>query len=174
MNYCGKIIQFRALFSPSENTRKKSQSFALRLPSHNVYENIWKHKRFDYYTELLLLSAEVLGHSLAGSFLLGSPGTTLSPCLHMWHIRCYLSSRSIFNFGSFEKQCNKPKINVNIFQENHPKGIPREGWKAFQGPHRTIELLFESSEPALKALYIAIVHPTTGKNCALGYLLFSW
>lgn len=122
--------------------------------------------------ELLLSSAELLRHSLAGSFFLSSSGIALSLCLHMWHIRSYLSSRSIFNFGSFEKQWNKLKTNVNVVQENHPQGIPREGWKAFQGPHRKNKALSESSESAIKKQYIAIVYPSTGKDCVLGHLLF--
>lgn len=35
---------------------------------------------------------------------------------------------------------------MNIFQENHPKGIPRECGKAFQGPHRKNGSFSEISE----------------------------
>lgn len=83
------IRQCRALFVHLRNIAfaHQPQSFALRIPCHNVYESIWQHEGFDDYMELLLLSAELLRHSLAASFFLGSPGTALSPGLHVWHIR---------------------------------------------------------------------------------------
>ena len=70
----------------------------------------------------LLLSSVLLGTLLWQNYSFSTTDRDLSPCLHMWHIRSYLSSRSVFNFGFLEKQWNKPKwiFSKKIIQEEYP------------------------------------------------------